>query len=303
MNILVLGSTGFLGSDFINYCNDMSDINCFFSVRDCDFLECKNSNNIVPLSVLLDKGRAMDWLKTHAIDVLISFLGLAHSKNDDFEHCLDSNYSINRKIFFNAELASVKKIIYISSANVYGYGSHLNYFCISENSPVHPQNNNMRTKVKIENYLINELRTESTVGIVLRIPLVYGHGNKAVGNILSLRLLASRVRFLPFSAFSVNLKSYLSQALLNDVILNAAVDQNDICTGIYNIADEYAISTSQFVRTITENMKPKVYHLYFPKLFFLIFFKIFGKYPLYHFLNSSFVLDVSKAKKSGLLRF
>src|SRR5690554_2720506 len=110
-----------------------------------------------------------------------------------------------------------------------------------------------QSKLEAETYLLNQKLPEGKRLFILRPCMIHGPGNK--GN---LNLLYKVVKFgipYPLGAFH-NRRSFLSiENLL--FILNRILTNQSIPGGVYNLADDEALSTIEVIRIIAEASKTK----------------------------------------------
>jgi len=183
-NILVTGGAGYIGSHLVNLLIDKDYnvtvidnlitghkrlVNKKAKFYNCDIADKKSINNI---------------LKKNKFDFVIHLAGLIRvdesiKKPKKYNDC---NY-INGKIFLNSCINhSIKKIIFSSTATVYG-NSKKNK--ISENDKLNPINPYSKSKLKLENYIINQSKKKNIKYIILRYFNVAGADQKLRSGLIS----------------------------------------------------------------------------------------------------------------------
>jgi len=159
MNVLITGSTGFLGQTFINV---LSNSNTIFELSKSD----------TGLTVRLDKEVPVFY---QVFDMVIHIAGKAHSipkneieKNKFFEVNVKGTQNLLRGI----ELTGFpKQFVFISSVAVYGreYGSNIN-----ENENLAAKDPYGLSKIKAEQLISDWCQQNNVVCTILRLPLLVG---------------------------------------------------------------------------------------------------------------------------------
>jgi nucleoside-diphosphate-sugar epimerase len=186
-------------------------------------------------------------------DIVLHFAGLAHdtkniSKPEDF-------YSVNTeftKSVFDQFLTSNSKV-FITLSSVKAAADHIEGE-LSETFVPNPITDYGRSKLLAENYIFSKVIPFGKRVYVLRPCMIHGPGNK--GNLNLLYNFVSRGFPWPLSSF-VNSRSYLSIGNLCFVI-KELIDRNDIPSGLYNIADDEPLSTTEIIQMIAKSKGHKV---------------------------------------------
>jgi len=180
MNILITGSSGYVGSSFIN--------------------TFKEKYNFVNFSLLHDN---IDELQIEDIDTVLHCAALVHQKTVyDYEKYDDVNVKYPVTLAKKAKEAGVKQFIFISTIAVYGEGNET----IDENTECNPLTPYGKSKLVAEREL-EELSDQNFIVSIIRPPMVYG--KDAPGNIASLIRLVKKVSILPFGKID-NERSFVS---------------------------------------------------------------------------------------------
>ncbi|NDA64154.1 MAG: nucleoside-diphosphate-sugar epimerase, partial [Chitinophagia bacterium] len=116
-----------------------------------------------------------------------------------------------------------------------------------------------KSKLLAEEYILSKTLTSGKRVYILRPCMIHGPGNK--GNLNLLYKLVKRNLPWPLAAFQ-NLRSFCSIENLCFVI-SELIHREDIASGIYNIADDNALSTNDLIRYIAKSLSrnPKYLHL------------------------------------------
>ncbi|MCF8318266.1 MAG: NAD-dependent epimerase/dehydratase family protein [Haliscomenobacter sp.] len=192
------------------------------------------------------------------IVAIVHLAGKAHDlKNVSLP---DEYYSINfdltkeiYDIFLNSE---AKKFIFISSAKA--SADRVEGALIESNVP-DPQTHYGKSKLLAEEYIRNQPLTQGKSFYILRPCMIHGPGNK--GNLNLLYKLVTKGIPYPLAAFE-NKRSFLSVENFCFVI-RELLERDDIPSGIYNVADDEALSTNELIKLIASasDRKPKLWEI------------------------------------------
>jgi nucleoside-diphosphate-sugar epimerase len=261
-NILLTGSSGFIGQYFIK--------------------TYQKSYNIQTFSFLKD---SLNSLELNATDVVVHLSALVHqmggASEDEYERV---NVTQTLELAKKAKVSGVKHFIFMSSVKVYGEESSSVY---TEQTPLHPQDAYGASKRKAESELL-KLEDENFRVSIIRTPIVYGYGVKA--NIKSLVSLVSKVSILPFGGIT-NRRSMVYIGNLCH-LMEVIIDKN--ASGIYLAGDDRPLSTTELIESIAEALDKKIYLLqipFFPQLLKLL------KPSFYQRLYGNLELNTQKTNK------
>jgi len=236
MKILITGATGFVGQNLSAY------------LKQYDIITLgREELSSVNASVL------------HDIDTVIHLAGKAHDlkKTANPEAYYQINFELT-KALYNAFLTSnAKKFIFISS--VKAVADNVKDILYEEEIP-NPATDYGKSKLMAEQYIQNQPLPVSKSFYILRPCMIHGPGNK--GN---LNLLYQFVKLgipYPLAAFS-NRRSFLSITNLCFVI--KALINKEVSSGIYNVADDQALSTNEVVEILAEANEKKISLWHIPK--------------------------------------
>ena len=259
--VLVTGSSGYLGKNFIN----------------------QFSNNYELLKFSLIKN-TLKSLKFSDISTVLHCAGLVHN----YKKITKSDYyKINNRYPLNlAKLAKengVNHFIFISTVAV--YDKKLEY--INEKSLCNPYSIYGKSKLKTENELL-ELESRTFNVSIIRIPMIYGID--APGNI---KKLTSFVKFVPFLPFK-NLNNKRSIIHINKIcsFIDDVIKKK--VSGILLLSDDISYTLPEIIKIIEKQEGIKVI------LFRLPFIKVFFKYTFPDFYKKIFlnlIIENSKTLK------
>ncbi len=267
-NILITGSSGFIGTHFV------------------DYLKTKNVNYSVFAQRILSDYELSNYGR---VDTVVHLAGLAHNKA-----CTDKDiYEVNTQgaitLAQKAKKSGVKRFVFLSSTAVYGSGSQL---AINENTPLTLHTSFAKSKYEAELGIL-ELTDSDFEVVIIRSPLVYG--KNAPANFALLSKLIAKVPALPFGLTN-NHRSYIAATNLAD-FLTVCVSHPKAAGEIFVISDGVAISTKKFTNAISVGLSKKVHQLPVPVLLMSFAAKLVGKAEMAKQLFGNFELDCSKAKQ------
>jgi nucleoside-diphosphate-sugar epimerase len=226
--ILLTGSTGFVGTSLINSFN--SD----------DIVQYKRS----------------DELKINKFSAVIHLAGKAHDLKKTSNP--DEYYQVNTeltKTVFDAFLASDAKV-FITLSSVKAVADVVQGELTEEYIP-NPITHYGKSKLLAEQYILSKKIPEGKRVYILRPCMIHGPGNK--GNLNLLYQLVSNGIPWPLGAFE-NKRSFCSIDNLM-FIIKELIEREDIPSGVYNVSDDFAISTNEVISILAEsqNRKPNIW--------------------------------------------
>ena len=226
MNALITGFTGFVGKNLIRYLKD-SDI------------------SYVPLS--REELVSGVFSKIDQSDSIIHLAGKAHvmEKISDPGLYYEINFEFTKKLFDAFISSDAKKIIFISSVKA---SADIVDGELTESDVPNPQTHYGKSKLMAEEYIQNQTLPLGKSFFILRPCMIHGLGNKGNLNLLY-KLIAKGIPY-PLAAFE-NKRSFLSVQNLCFVI-RELLERDDIPSGIYNIADNQALSTNDLIKLIAK---------------------------------------------------
>ncbi|MDQ7042131.1 MAG: NAD-dependent epimerase/dehydratase family protein [Sulfurimonas sp.] len=256
INLLISGSSGFIGNYFVNKYSKSYDINRFsFLNDDLNKLNLSETNTVLHLSALVHQ--------------------MGGASKEEYERV---NVTQTLELAKKAKESGVGHFIFMSSVKVYGEESSGVY---SEVTECHPQDEYGVSKLKAEKELL-KLEDENFQVAIVRTPIVYGYGVKA--NIKNLVSLVDKISILPFGGI-VNKRSMVYIGNLCHLV-DSIVKQN--MNGIFLASDDKPLSTTKLIELIAKELDKKVYLLNIP--FFASLLKSF-KPSFYKRLYESLEVD------------
>ncbi len=232
MNILITGASGFVGQNVIK--------KLFSNYNFTKFDKFKQ--------VKIDE------------DVVLHLAGKAH----DLKNISNSkdyylvNTELSKQVFDCFILSNAKVFIFLSS--VKAVADEIENELLEDYIP-NPVTHYGKSKLLAEEYIIRKKIPEGKRVYILRPCMIHGPGNK--GNLnLFYKIVAKGIPW-PLGSFD-NLRSFCSIDNLC-FIINELIQNNQIPSGIYNIADDEPLSTNELVKLIAKSLDKKPFILNIPK--------------------------------------
>lgn len=240
-DLLITGSTGFVGANLLRAVEEKS-----FSIYTVNRTKhYYNKLNIIALDY------ETFWKHKLQAKHIIHLAGKAHDlkKITSPSEYYYVNYELTKKIYDRfLEDGSAKTFIFISS--VKAVADEVEGEFTEDHIPA-PVTAYGCSKLKAEKYILNNLPDDRTI-VILRPCMIHGPGNK--GNLNLLYNLISKGIPWPLGAYD-NSRSFLSIDNLCFVIKE--IIEGKVPSGVYNVADDGAISTTELVSIIAEVSKKK----------------------------------------------
>lgn len=288
MNILLTGSTGFIGSALLSRLLAEPGIEVFEAGRQPS--SRKHYACVGKLHTDTDWSQALK-----GIQVVVHLAGRAHgldSADSDTPAAFQAaNVDGTLNLARQAAAAGVQRFIFISSIGVNGAQTHGQPF--SETSVPQPHAAYALSKYAAEQGLLELTWHTSMQLVIIRPPLVYAA--HAPGNFRRLlRLVASGVP-LPFAAVD-NQRSLLALENLMDFIYRC-IDHPAAAGELFLLADGVDLSTAQMVRYLREGMGQPVRLFALPMALQRGCATLLGKRALLDQLCGSLCVDASKGRQ------
>lgn len=233
MKTIITGASGFVGQNLSKYLEE-------------------NNSEVVKLSF-----RNPGWKLDASADAIIHLAGKAHDTKNTSEESeyFKINTDLTKKIFDEFLNSEIKDFLFFSSVKA---TADTLEGILDENHPSSPQTPYGRSKWEAEKYLLSKNLPSGKRLFIIRPCMIHGPGNK--GNLNLLYKVVEKGIPWPLASFE-NRRSFLSIDNLNylvDKIINS-----DIPSGIYNFADDKAISTNELVTIIakTSGKRGKLWHI------------------------------------------
>lgn len=220
--ILITGSTGFVGQNLIKYLDNQGFLLSALSLRD-----------------------VQQPYDLQGVFSLVHLAGKAHDlKNVSIpDEYYEVNYNLTKGLYDAFLESSTKKFIFISSVKA---AADEVKGVLTENDAPNPQTHYGKSKLLAEQYIQSQPLSEGKSYFILRPCMIHGPGNK--GNLNLLYKIISMGIPYPLAAFE-NRRSFLSIENLCFVI-RELLERDDIPSGVYNVADDEALSTNELIRLI-----------------------------------------------------
>jgi nucleoside-diphosphate-sugar epimerase len=214
------GSSGFVGTSILNFLG----VEKFF---------------------LWERG---DYLKIQGGDCVLHCAGKAHDlkKTSNSEDYYQGNTELTKKVF-DAFLASNAKV-FLTLSSVKAVADEVNESLTEDFIPA-PITHYGKSKLLAEQYILSKEIPEGKRVYILRPCMIHGPGNK--GNLNLLFKLVSKGIPWPLGAFE-NKRSYCSIDNLM-FIIKELIEREDIPSGVYNIADDEALSINEVISVLAES--------------------------------------------------
>jgi nucleoside-diphosphate-sugar epimerase len=226
--IYLTGYSGFVGSSIINY------------FKNEKILKSNKNENLDLVSIVIHlAGKAHDLKKT--------------TKSEDYYQV---NTELTKKVF-DAFLSSNAKV-FITLSSVKAVADEVQGELKEEKIP-NPITHYGKSKLLAEQYILSKEIPEGKRVYILRPCMIHGPGNK--GNLNLLYQLVSKGIPWPLGAFE-NKRSFCSIDNLM-FIIKELIEREDIPFGVYNVADDEALSTNEVISIFAEsqNRKPKIWNV------------------------------------------
>jgi nucleoside-diphosphate-sugar epimerase len=223
MKITITGASGFVGQNLSQYLSQQQHQVATISLRD------------------------EAWQKTKIeADVLIHLAGKAHdtANTSNPQAYFDINTNLTKRLFEVFLASDIKDFFYFSSVKA---TADTVDGVLDENHSSDPQTPYGQSKFEAEKHLLSQKLPQGKRIFVIRPCMIHGPGNK--GNLNLLYKIVQKNMPWPLAAFD-NQRSFLGIDNLN-FLLNQMILQ-PISSGIYNLADDQAISTNQLINIIAK---------------------------------------------------
>lgn len=249
MNILITGIHGFVGSNFVEY--------------------LKGSHTIYGLDIVspTKEGivKTFSWQNLDdgvipQVDAIIHLAGKAHdTKNTSAADVyFEINTNLTKKVFDYFLANDAKKFIFFSS--VKAAADVVESDKLDENIIPKPVGPYGESKIKAEEYILSKELPDKKSVYIMRPCMIHGPGNK--GNLNLLYSVVSRHIPWPLGKFD-NLRTFTSIDNLCFVIEGLLT--KNVQSGIYNMADDEALSTNKLITIMCKALNRKAHIWRLPK--------------------------------------
>ncbi|MCB9201505.1 MAG: NAD-dependent epimerase/dehydratase family protein [Flavobacteriales bacterium] len=189
-------------------------------------------------------------------DALVHLAGIAHdtqNSKDDSEY-YKVNTDLTKEVFDAFLNSNIKDFIFFSSVKASADRVH---GVLTEERTPNPKTHYGISKRKAEEYILSKKLPDGKRVFIVRPCMIHGPGNK--GNLNLLYNIVKKGVPYPLASY-INKRSFLSIDNLSFLIHQLVINSN-IESGVYNLADDHAISTNKLVKIISTvlNKKAKLY--------------------------------------------
>jgi nucleoside-diphosphate-sugar epimerase len=248
-SIFITGSSGFVGKNLIKYFNSEYKFYRFSKNQEINLKQ----------------------------DVVLHLAGKAHDlKNTlNIEEYYIVNTELTKHVFDNFLKSEAKVFITLSSVKAV---SDISDCALTEDYLPNPKTHYGKSKLLAEQYILSKNIPKNKRVYILRPCMIHGPGNK--GNLNLLYKIVSNGFFWPLGAYE-NKRSLCSIDNLC-FIINELIQNHNIPSGIYNLADDESISTKQILKIISRIINRNFLFLNIPKFFInlISYFGDFFKLPI-----------------------
>ncbi len=277
MDILITGSTGFLGKIIFDLLK--KNHNVFGLSKSNSYYNCDLINSTIKFEI--------------SFDIVVHCAGIAH--NSKIQNIYSKNLSITKNLltsFKNSK--NPQKIIFISSVSVYGLDEGL---LIKETHPLLAKDQYGLSKLESESLLNHWCKLNNVSLTILRLPLIAGPNPP--GNLGSMINGIQKGFYFNIQGGNFKKSIVLASDIANQII---EISKNE---GIYNLTDGYhptIFELSNYISQKLINKKAKNINYFLAKLIAIIG-DIFGNnFPLNSIklkkITSSLTFDDSKARNT-----
>ena len=245
---LITGGAGYIGSHVVNLLIDKG-----YDVTVVDNLITGNKELINKKATFVncdiaDKKTINSLLVKDKYEIVIHFAGLIRVDESVKEPDKYNEFNfIKAKIFLETCFKNnLKKIIFSSTASVYGNSKNLN---VSEEDDLCPLNPYAETKLKLENYLINKSKSDGINYIILRYFNVAGADEKLRSGLIS-----------KYSTHLIKIASEVAVNKRDEIIINGNdYDTNDGTAvrdyiHVSDLADIHLVSAKYLMKNKRSNI-------------------------------------------------
>jgi len=258
MNIALTGSSGLIGSRLLHDLKQMHHT-----------VSCISSSQSSP------KDNIYSYEDMDAGNILLPIDCIVHLASINSEmHASDiaAETAITENIIKGMKKMDCKKIIFFSTAKVYGDNSFQNII-FSESDPLAPSCPYSHAKILCENIISSSSSTNSFNYLIFRMPPVLIDSPKSnLGKLF--QVVEKGIPIPSFRAGDLNKRSFLSYKFLAKILNTALEDDYYFSNEILNLSDTASISTNELLRNFASSINKKVFIIYFPNVLFKAMLRI-----------------------------
>ena len=275
---IITGSSGFVGQNIL--------MSHYFKEK-FSFISYKRNANL-PDNVSFDNCK-----------FILHLAGKAHDlkNNSNPQSYYDANTTLTKNLFDKFLTSNSEVFIFMSS--VKAVADELNAELFEDFTPK-PLTDYGKSKHHAEQYILSKSISKFKRVYILRPCMIHGVGNK--GNLNLLYKIVSKGFPWPLGSFE-NKRSFCSIQNLC-FIIKELIENNQIPSGVYNIADDNPVSTNELVKLISQILDKKLLIWNIPKTIILWLFQIgdllklpFNTERLYK-LTETYIVSNNKIKNA-----
>lgn len=265
--IFITGVTGFIGHNLIQHFSNERNFQLFGHSRDA----VKARDQFKGLPVELIETHSAEVFNELKIDTVIHLAGIAHDLSNQYKPSdyYRVNFENTKTIFDEFVKSNAKKFVFLSSIKA---AVDISSNAVDETVQSIPVTDYGKSKRKAEEYIQSVQLEEGKRAYIFRPCMIHGEGNK--GNLNLLYRFAKTGLPYPFGAFS-NQRSFFTMDNLN-FVFESFLNKN-IPSGIYHLADEGFLSTTELYKLISLELGKKPMVWYTPSGLIQFFFSSIGK--------------------------
>ncbi|WP_438402185.1 NAD-dependent epimerase/dehydratase family protein [Aeromonas veronii] len=284
MNILLTGSTGFVGKELLKSA---------FIYRRVMRGRDNNSNNHSSSEYYIEElNSSTTWDGAFDnVDCIIHLAALAHNESYTLSDYNEVNVRGTLHLANEAFKSGVKRFVFVSSIGVNGRSTKNNPFTSNDISK--PQSAYAQSKYDAELGLKKISEKTGRELVIIRPTLVYG--SNAPGKFGMLTKLVKISPILPFGLAS-NRRDFISVENLSDLLITCAIHPN-AAGHTFLASDGNTVSIKEFTNEIAKGLGKKVIQLPVPISFMRFIGKIIGKSVLIDQLLGNLEVDSSNLEE------
>lgn len=289
MKVLVTGASGFVGRQL---CSTLAS-------RGFEVVPIVRDKAVGGEIVVGNVGPETDWQGSLATqpDVVIHLAARVHVMGDDAADPLETFRAVNVEGSLNlarqAAAAGVRRLVYLSSIKVNGEVSLADRPFQADDTPA-PEDPYGVSKHEAEQ-LLRQITTETGIEVVIiRPPLVYGHGVKA--NFQSMMRWLVRGVPLPLAAVTNNRRSLVALDNLVDLIVTC-LNHPAAANQTFLVSDGEDLSTADLLERIGTALERPARLFYMPLALLKLGATLVNKPGIYQRLCGSLQLDIAKTRE------
>ncbi|MGL4191305.1 MAG: NAD-dependent epimerase/dehydratase family protein [Vibrio sp.] len=281
MDVLLTGSTGFVGSHLVAKYSIFKHV-----VRTSDI------HSLGSVYVIESIDSTTNWSKAfEGVDAVIHLAGLAHSAHYSTQNYQDVNVGGTLRLASEARKAGVQRLVFVSSIGV--NGNKITNKAFEHTDEVKPHNAYAQSKYDAELGLKKIAEETGLEVVIVRPTLVYGPN--APGNFGMLTKLVKKLPILPFGLAN-NRRDFIAVQNLADLLITCATHPN--AAGHTFLASESeTVSTKQFTNAIAKGLGKNVIQLPIPVSLMRLTGWLIGKSAMIEQLFGNLEVDSSNIQQ------